>query len=152
MNVTSQLDSLRELSGAKSWYEETLGWPVSLDVGHQRLIMQTGHDVDAVTMPARIGVVVLAQLRIALMAGPVLAAPGGQWQTFLTTPARASHPVASPDLRRARVQYVPKGGQVVIPSGQDNDLWQWVEAPRPWCVLPSWSAVIVATKLAVSAE
>lgn len=150
MNVTSQLDSLRELSDAKSWYEETLGWRVSLDVGNQRLVMPVGRDVDAITMPARIGVVVLAQLRIALLAGPVATAPGGRWHTFLTL--HAARPMLPAALRRARVQLVPRGGQVVIPSGFENDAWRWVEMPRPYCVLPSWSAVIVAAKLAVASE
>lgn len=134
----------------QSWYEEFLGWRVKVD--NRRLFMTAGVQLDALTMPAHLAVTVLAQLRIARVVSPVAAAPGGKWHTFLAAVARK--PSVSPELRRARVQVVPRGGQVVIPVSCEerggDDSWWWVEPPRPFVGLPPWSALIVATRLAVA--
>lgn len=156
MNTTSQLDSLRELSDAKARYEEWLGWRVSVDVGHERLVVPVGPQLGAVTMPARLAVVVTAQLRISLLAGPVVAAPGGQWHTFLTAPGKSTRQNVPPELRKARVQLVPTGGQVIIPPTfepkHDPTSWCWVEPPRPVFALPPLSAVVVTARVAVLGE
>ncbi|TWP46074.1 hypothetical protein FKR81_37540 [Lentzea tibetensis] len=158
MNTTStmqtQLDFLRELSDMKARYEESLGWPVSVDVGRRRLVVPAGREFDAVTMPSHLAEAVRAQLCVAMLWSPLVAAPGGQWLTFLTTPARASRPNLAAELRRARVQLVPRGGQVVIPASfdthHDHGEWRWVEPPLPRRALPPWSAVIAVARRADS--
>ncbi|GLZ28212.1 hypothetical protein Lesp02_04020 [Lentzea sp. NBRC 105346] len=160
MNITptmrTQLSSLRELSDAKAQYEELHGWRTSVDVGHQRLVLPVGEEMDAVTMPLRLAEAAAVHLRIAMLAGPMMAAPGGQWLTFLTAPATASRPDLPVELRRARVQLVPRGGQVVIPTsseaGHDLRVWRWVEPPQPRRALPPWPAVIAAARRAVSGD
>ncbi|WP_285748180.1 hypothetical protein [Lentzea sp. NBRC 105346] len=150
--MTAQLDVLRDLSDVKARYEEMLGWRVALDVSHRRLFLPVGRDLGAITMPAHMAVVVTAQLRVAVMAGPVIVSPGGRWHTFLTTGAKGPNfPLV---LRQARVQFLPTGGQVIVPNTLDARCdptgWCWADPPRPYCVLPSWSAVVVAAKVAVA--
>lgn len=152
--------STQELSTARAQYEELLGCEVSIDVANRRLVTWAGRAMDAVVLPARLGDRVLAELRFAMLDGPVAAAPGGQWMTFLTAPAAVPNPFISYELRRAlelrraRMQLMPRGGQVVLPrpavAHDDPREWRWVEAPRPGRPLPPWCAVVAAVKRAVT--
>lgn len=80
---------LRDLASAKTRCEEDWGLPVTVDIAHRRLVVRVGAVMDAITMPAALGARVLAQLRVMMLAGPVIAGPGGTCWTFLTQPATA---------------------------------------------------------------
>lgn len=155
MTITtrSQLDALRDLSATKNQYEEKLGWRVFVDVGHRRLVLRTDVTMDAVVLPVRLADRALAELRFAMLEGPVAASPGGQWLTFLTLPAASPYPNLPLELRQARVQLLPRDGQVILPRSLtphgDIRFWRWVEAPRPHRPLPPWCAVIAAARRAV---
>jgi hypothetical protein len=138
---------LRDLVAARTHYEELLGWPVTVDVEPPRLVVAVGQVLDAVTMPATLGGSVLAELRITMLAGPVIADPGGAWWTFLAAPAAASRPDIPAELHARRVHLTPRGAHVIIPNLTAGDgLPRWIEPPRPHHQLPPWSAVIGETR------
>ena len=134
------LASLRELTRARTEYEERLGWPVRLDVEPRRLVLRTGQIIDAIEVPAALGRPALADLRITLLAGPVVADPTGAYWMFLTEPADRLHDCS--DLELLDVRPVPPGSYVVVPPDLDDPSpWRWIERPRPHHALPPWAAV-----------
>lgn len=142
---------LRRLAAARSHYEERLGWPITIDVTQGRLLMVTGPAADVVTMPAQLGRLVLADLRIALLAGPVVADPRRRWWMFLTEPARDGQPALTGDiadeLAHLEVSIVPTGTYVVVPTNLDGpNVWPWMEHPRPRQVLPPPAAVLATAR------
>jgi hypothetical protein len=147
MNAAVELDLLRELTGARTGYEERFGWPVTVEVDPGRLVMRVGEVIDAVVMPCPLGRLVLADLRIALLAGPVLADATGQWWMFLTRPADPSSPRPCAELRCLEVHLVPAGSRVVVPRefGGKNGR-PWIEQPRRLPQLPPWPAVIATAR------
>jgi hypothetical protein len=136
-------DWLRDLADARKDYEERLGWPVTIELQHRRLVAAVGERMDAITMPAALGRHVLAELQIAMLAGPVIAGPG-KWWTFLTEPATAPRPAVPAELFRAKVRITPRGAHVVIPPRPDA--LEWIKRPQPQHTLPPWSVVIGATR------
>jgi hypothetical protein len=143
------LSLLRELATARTYYEERFGWPVTIEVDPGRLLMAVGELADAVVMPRPLGWRVLTDLRIALLAGPVLADTTGQWWMFLTRPAAISVPKEHTDLRCLEVYLVPGGSRVVVPSEIDEkNGWPWLERPRALSQLPPWPAVIATARRA----
>jgi hypothetical protein len=140
---------LRELAHGRDTYEELLGWPVSVQVGRRVLIVAIGQTLDAVSMPAPLGVRVRAELAIAMLSGPVVAdADGARW-TFLTKPLDRLRPNTAADLSHELVNVVPHGGHVVIPTEPDvtaGPRWRWVEPPSPARSLPPAYAVIGVTR------
>ncbi|MCE7003546.1 hypothetical protein LWC34_12005 [Kibdelosporangium philippinense] len=125
------LERLRSLSDARTCYEERFGWPVTIEVRPGRLVMRLGEVADAVVMPHRLGREVLADLRIAMLAGPVLADSDGQWWMFLTRPACHGAPKHEDVLRRIEVHPVPSGARVVVPCEFDaKNGCPWIERPR----------------------
>jgi hypothetical protein len=152
MNAAVKLDLLRELTGARTRYEERFGWPVTVEVDPGRLVMRVGDALDAVVMPGPLGRHVLADLRIALLAGPVLADATGQWWMFLTRPADRSAPKHRTELRCLEVYLVPAGSRVVIPREFDaKNGCPWIEQPRRLPQLPPWPAVIATARRAGAA-
>lgn len=151
MADTENLELMRALAGARTGYEERFGWPVSIEVRHARLVMRLGCVADAVVMPRGLGARVLTELRIALLAGPVLADTTGRWWMFLTRPAHAVTPWAHDELRRAGVHPAPGGSSVVVPSEfERKSRCPWIEPPRPLAQLPPWPAVIGTARRLVS--
>ncbi|WP_370947375.1 hypothetical protein AB5J62_07410 [Amycolatopsis sp. cg5] len=126
--------SLRELAAVRTHYWELLGSPVTIEVRTRRLLIATGDALDAITMPPEFGEQVLAGLRIAMLAGPVIAGDAN-W-TFLTRPV-VTHSVPE-DLARLRVHAIPHGEQLVLPASEH----QWVLAPSPRQQPTLWTAVI----------
>jgi hypothetical protein len=149
--TTTTRNPFHELSAVKAQYEETLGWRVSVDAGYRRLVMHVGGRMDAIILPVRLAERALAELRFAMLDGPV-AAPGGQWLTFLTTRTAAANPCLPLELRQARAQLIPREGQIIIPrslTAQDIPRdWRWMVAPRPHRALPPWCAVVAAARRA----
>lgn len=138
---------LRELVAARTHYVELLGWPITVDVGPRRLAVAVGQVLDAVTIPAPLGRSVLAELRVTMLAGPVIADPGGAWWTLLIQPATAPRPELPADLHAHNVHLTPPGAHVIIPSPIDGEgSSRWIEPPRPRHPLPPWSAIISATR------
>lgn len=140
---------LRELAHGRANYEELLGWPVSVQVGRRVLIATIGQTFDAVSMPAHLGVLVRAELGIAMLTGPVVTDPEGKRWTFLTKPLDRLRPTIAAGLSHDLVDVVPHGGHVVVPTDphtMSGQLWRWVEAPSPGRALPPAYAVIGVTR------
>jgi hypothetical protein len=138
---------LRDLAAARAHYEELFGWPVSVDIEPRRVVVPVGEVLDAVTMPAALGEQVLAELHIAMMAGPVIAGPNGTWWTFLTQPATASRPEIAAELHAVKVCLTPRGAHAILPTADDNNgAWRWIAPPQHSSTLPPWSAVIAVTR------
>ncbi|MBP2325801.1 hypothetical protein JOF56_006186 [Kibdelosporangium banguiense] len=151
MNAAVKLDLLRELTRARTRYEERFGWPVTIEVDPGRLVMRVGDAVDAVVMPRLLGRLVLTDLRIALLAGPVLADTTGQWWMFLTRPAEPDAPKHRTELRCLEVHLVPAGSRVVVPREFDaKNGCPWIEQPRSLPHLPPWPAVIATVRRAAA--
>ncbi len=134
---------LHALTTARTLYEELHGWPVTLDVTARRLVMLIGTRLDAVAMPSWLGRQVLADLRIAMLSGPVIMGPGGGRWTFLTELADATSHDIRAELHSFDVHFIPRGVRVVVPThqGARNARWRWVESPLPRHPLPPWPAV-----------
>jgi hypothetical protein len=143
---TPDVEILRGLAAARTWYEERFGWPVSVEVTAARLVMKVGDSLDAVAMSKPLGQRVLTELRIAMLAGPVLADATSRWWMFLTQPA-AGIGWSVKQLRGLDVHPVPRGSRVVVPSDiSEAPPWPWVERPRALHRLPPWAAVIATVR------
>lgn len=93
---------------------------------------------------------VIAQLRIAMLSGPVIASADGGWWTFLTEPAAGSRPTVAAELWAHNVRLTPRGAHVIIPAPAGGDgLPRWLEAPQARRPLPPWPAVIATTRRVV---
>jgi hypothetical protein len=75
----------------------------------------TGEPGDAITMPATFGALVLAELEIMMLAGPVVADDEGSW-TFLTQPANTRTPAVPADLLALGVRLVPADARPAAPA------------------------------------
>jgi hypothetical protein len=140
---------LRELAHGRDTYEELLGWPVSVQVGKRVLIVAIGQVLDAVTMPSTLGAQVRAELGIAMLSGPIVADPDGTRWAFLTKPLDRLRPATAADLSHERVEVVPHGGYVVLPTApqtRTGSRWRWVEPPSLGRALPPAYAVIGLTR------
>jgi len=138
---------LRDLAAAKTYYEETFGWPVIMDIEPHRIVLPAGDVLDAITMPAGLGDVVLIELRIGMLAGPVITDSHGDWWTFLAMPVTTPRPDIPAELRGLGVQAVPPGDHVILPNlvaaaGSPH----WIEHPRGRHCLPPRSMVIGTTR------
>lgn len=134
---------LRDLAAARVYYEERLGWPVTIEVARRRLTVALGRVVDAITMPAVLAVQVHTRLGIALQSGPVIAhTEGGRW-TFLTQPVAPGWLVD--DLVANGVRHDGLGTCTVLPVDR-ADGWRWITEPRPNQQLPSPYAVVATVR------
>lgn len=139
---------LRELADGRAKYEELLGWPVSVQVGNRVLALAVGDAVDGVSMPADLAARVRDELTIAMLRGPVVAAPdGGRW-TFLTKPLPRLRSSISTGLAARRVALAPHGGHILIPTEPETTTRgrRWIEPPAPTRALPPAYAVIAITR------
>lgn len=129
-----------DLATEASFFSEHMGWPVSIDVGHQRLVVHTGDVLDALVLPRAFAEPVALDLSSSLMAGPVSRDNSDRWWTFITEPCQRKNVELPHDLRAARLHAVPPGGQLVIPPVAVPTSW-WTR-PQPCRLLPPWSAVV----------
>lgn len=137
----------RDLAGAADWYRLKLGWPVTFDAVHRRLILRTGEALDAVVLPDWLADTVVQHLEQNLQAGPVCIDTTTTWWTILTEPCPRAHADIAPKLRSRRVYAIPRGGQVIVAHPLDAPHWR--RAPEPGSRLPPWTTVITATNRAV---
>jgi hypothetical protein len=140
---------LRELSDGQANYTELLGWPVSMQVGSRNLTVAVGEVLDAVSMPAGLGVRVRDELGIAMLSGPVFADPDGRRWTFLTKPISTIRPGVAADLSALQVYLAPHGTFVVIPISNTTCAgrrWRWIERPVSSRALPPAYAVIALAR------
>jgi hypothetical protein len=141
-------DWLRNLVGARTHYEENLGWPATIEVEPHRVVIATGSVLDAVVMPVDMAESVLLELRIALQVGPVITTPGVASWTFLTAPAQTRPGVLPAELSAADVHGISGGTRVTLPSETGSPYW--VEPPRRRHCLPPWPVVVGTTRRVVS--
>lgn len=136
--------SVEDLASEAKYFSEQMGWPVTIDVPNERLVVATGQAVDGLRIPRTVAEHVAAALSTKLMAGPVSRDDSGWW-TFITA---ASHQHANKELphelRLARVYAVPPGGELVVPPVTKHRSW-W-QPPRPDRALPQYSAVIAVAR------
>lgn len=143
---------LRDLADARTYYEETFGWPVILDIEPHRIVIPTGDVLDAITMPVGLGEAVLTELRIEMLAGPVITGASGEWWTFLTMSVTSPRPDIPTDLRGLGVAAVSPGDHVILPN-RDAAAGspRWIEPPRRrHCLQPR--SVVVGTTRRVAAR
>ncbi|RZS44858.1 hypothetical protein EV193_101738 [Herbihabitans rhizosphaerae] len=147
MNVTGGRPApswLRELADARSVYEETLGWPVSLQVGRRSLVVAAGEVLDAVAMPASLGARVRRELEMMMLDGPIIANPDGTRWTFLMQPVGGIRGDVATELLDLGVHLAPDNAYVVIPTNSvaAGNTWRWVAKPDAARALPSAYAVV----------
>jgi hypothetical protein len=94
-----------------------------------------GENVDAISMPAVFGALVLAELDIMMLAGPVVADDGGSW-IFLTECAGTRQPAVPTDLLPLGVRAVPAGTFLATADRADH-------APAIW-----WTVIGTARRVA----
>lgn len=144
--ATAAPEWLRGLVSARSGYERRFGWPVVIDAEHQRLAVVVGNGLDALIMPATLGQHVLDELRISMLAGPVISDPTRRWWTFLTLPAPRLK--ISAELPAQKIRLVPRGAPVILPAVTgDASTPQWIVEP---CSGPPWSVVVGATRRCIN--
>ncbi len=136
-----------DLVRAADWYRLKLGWPVTFDAVHRRLILRTGEPLDAVVLPDWPADTVVQHLERNLQAGPVWVDTTTTWWTILTEPRPRAHADIAPKLRSRRVHAIPRGGQVIVAHPQDTCHWR--RAPEPSSRLPPWTTVITAANRTV---
>jgi hypothetical protein len=109
-------------------------------------VMMTSAKVGAIGMPEDLGRRVLRSLRIAMLAGPVLAEPDeGNW-LFLSTPIEDSRPELFPGLAEAGVFAVAPGRPIILPTDLHGRDERWVVAPLPRRDLTPWQAVLATIR------
>jgi hypothetical protein len=106
-----------------------LTWPVEAGA------LAAGENVDAISMPAAFGALVLAELDIMMLAGPVIADDHGSW-LFLTERADARQSTVPADLLPLGVRVVP-AGTPVAPADRPG------RAPAIW-----WTVIGAARRVA----
>lgn len=75
-----------DLAAAATFFSERMGWPVSIDVTNQRLVVRTGDVLDAFRVQRALAEPVALELSASLMAGPVIRDNDDRWWTFITDP------------------------------------------------------------------
>jgi hypothetical protein len=121
-------------------YDDRLGLPVV--VGARRPAPVAGEPGDAISMPAAFGALVLAELEIMMLAGPVVADADGSW-TFPTGPANTLSPAVPADLLALGVRLLPPGTRVVRPSSDGSS---WIVPPAAGREPAIWSVVVGAAR------
>lgn len=137
-----------DLAAEANFFSERMGWPVSIDVTHQRLLVHTGNVLDAFHLPPALAEPVAHDLSSSLMAGPVIRDDDDRWWTFITEPCPQKDVELPHDLRAARVHAVPPGEQLVIPPVVAPTSW-W-QQPQPGRLLPPWSAVVAISRQVIN--
>lgn len=137
-----------DLAASADWYGKQLGWPVTFDLVHRRLVLRTGEMIDAVVMPDWLASQVATDLELSLLAGPICIDATETWWTFLIQPGQKKGTDVPPELRRCRVHVIPSGGQCIVPCHQDTHRWRVV--PKLSGALPPWTAVMGTARRALS--
>lgn len=133
------------LASTVNCYRLQCGLPVSMTSGAE-LIMFTGGQLDAIGMPAVLGGRVLRGLRIAMLAGPVLARPNSSNWIFLSTPIEDSRPDLLAGLAEIGVFVFPRGEPITVPADVHGRTPGWVHAPMPRCAPPPWQALLATAR------
>ncbi|HJP77513.1 MAG TPA: hypothetical protein VJ914_24805 [Pseudonocardiaceae bacterium] len=109
-------------------------------------VMLTSSQAGAIGMPEGLGRRVLRSLRIAMLAGPVLAEPDeGNW-LFLSTPIQDSRPDLLTGLAEVGVFVVAPGRPITLPEDLHGRDERWVVAPLPRRDLTPWQAVLATIR------
>ncbi|HEV8556609.1 MAG TPA: hypothetical protein VGR06_09465, partial [Actinophytocola sp.] len=136
---------LRDLAQARATYEETLGWPVTIQIGRRDLVVPVAGPLAAIGMPARLGARIRQALTIALLPAPIIADPSATWWTFLTRPVGTLRPDVTHDLTALRVRVIPRNTPIELPlsvTTSTPNTRRWVEPPLPTHPLPPGSVVV----------
>jgi hypothetical protein len=131
------------LTATVNCYRFQCGLPVSRHDG-DKLIMVTGHSVDVIGMPAGLGERVLRGLRVANLAGPVLA-HGTDW-LFLCGPVGDSRPELRATLTEHGIYVISRGEAVTVPPELSGRRAGWVQPPLPRCTPPPWQAILATAR------
>lgn len=102
---------------------------------HREPVLAAGGDVDAISMPATFGALVLAELDVMMLAGPVVTDDDGSW-TFLTQRAGTRPPAVPADLLPLGVRVVPAGTPLAAADRPER-------APACW-----WTVIGAARRVA----
>ncbi len=137
--LTGNAPSEASLAATVNCYRFQCGLPVSRHDG-DRLIMLTGHSVDVIGMPAGLGERVLRGLRVANLAGPVLA-HGADW-LFLCGPVSDSRPELRSGLTEHGLYVISRREAVTVPTDLAARRDGWVRSPLPRCTPPPWQAIL----------
>ncbi|TLF79596.1 hypothetical protein [Nocardia cyriacigeorgica] len=131
-------------------YRREFQFPAVIDPTSRRILLKMGARYGAITMPAELGEQVQQRLRLAGIAGPVVAHPRARRWTFLTGPTRPDSLSAaeSAELFRLYATVASAGSHIVLPSPDDERTGyrSWVQAPESGTDRPPQSAVIEATR------
>ncbi len=137
-----------DLAAEAHFFSDRMGWPVSVDAVHNRLVVRTGEVLDALVLPQALAEPVALDLSFSLMTGPVSRGHGDRWWTFITVPCPRHDVELPPELRAAHMRAVPPGGQLVLPPITASASW-W-QRPHPDRPLPPWSAVVAITRRVIN--
>lgn len=149
----SSATDLADLRNTCATYSAHLKRPIVVDVATRRIVAIAGNDLDAITMPAQLGRRLWAELASNLQVGPTIVGPGPHWWTMLTQKSLRVRMTCPPQLHRAHVNLIPRGAQIVLPSPRDTEnLYSWIEPPRPSLWLPTWAHVMAAAAHLVGDE
>jgi hypothetical protein len=123
-----------------------LGGAVAVGARPQAPTLVAGEIVDAIAIPAAFAELVQTELRIMMLAGPVIAGPDGSW-TFLTQLANVRTPAVPADLLALGVRLVHPGTRVTLPeTAVAAGVRSWVTPPAANREPAIWSCVIGAAR------
>ncbi|HEV2778411.1 MAG TPA: hypothetical protein VGX25_03330 [Actinophytocola sp.] len=140
---------LRDLTDARTTYEETLGWPVSLHITLRTPTLVTGATLTAITVPAHLGARVRQALALTLLPAPILTTPPAAEWTFLTAPVPPVRSDTALALAALHVQLAPPGTPIPLPltpTTTTSPGSRWLEPPTPHRPLPPGTAVIATIR------
>jgi hypothetical protein len=144
MTTPASAAARSDLATEATIFFDRIGWPVSIDVTHQRLVMRTGDVLDAFRIPRALAEPVALELSTSLMTSPVIRDDDDRWWTFITKPCQRQNGKLAHELRAAGVHAAPPGGDLVIPPLAEPTSW-W-QQPQPGRLLPPWSAVVAIAR------
>lgn len=137
-------------------YRREYRLPAVIDPTTRHILLHIGTRYGAVTMPTELGEQVKDRLQTAGIVGPVIDHPRARHWTFLTGPARPDNvdPAASAELFRLYATVASVGGQVVLPSPDDENTGYrtWIQHPTPVSDRPPQNAVVDAIREAGGAK
>ncbi|AHH96957.1 hypothetical protein GCM10010174_73840 [Kutzneria viridogrisea] len=135
-------------------YQRIYSWPACVDPSNGALMLALHADLDAITVPAELGVRTQRVLCLRMLAGPVLLLPTGSGTTgpdwlFLTGPAQALRHRTIVELGRIGARFHQRSTFVPLPPTRVNGSEvRWSTSPVSGRELPPWAAVIAALRSA----
>lgn len=131
-------------------YRREFQLPAVIDPTSRHILLYVGARCGAVTMPTELGEQVRQRLRLAGIAGPVVAHPRAQRWTFLTGPTRPDSisVTAAAELFRLYTTVACGGSQIVLPSPEDERTGYrtWVQSPQTTADRPPQNFVVDAAR------